>query len=77
MATTGEPLIVTKRGKPLARVIPSGVTATYPQETLAGTVEILGDVLAPAVSPGEWNAMRGVLLIREDAPPRARKSRRS
>lgn len=77
VATTGEPLVVTKRGKPLARVIPSGATEMYPQETLAGTVEILGDVLAPAVSPGEWNAMRGVLLTQEDAPPRGRKSRRS
>ncbi|MDQ3033311.1 MAG: hypothetical protein M3Y87_12905 [Myxococcota bacterium] len=66
---------MTKRGKPLARVIPSGVTATYPQDTLAGTVEILGDALAPAVAPGDWNAMRGVLLTQEDAP-RARKSRR-
>ncbi|MDQ3032741.1 MAG: type II toxin-antitoxin system Phd/YefM family antitoxin [Myxococcota bacterium] len=76
VARTGEPLVVTKRGKPLARVIPSGPDVKYPQDTLAGTVEIVGDVVAPVFAAGAWNASRGVLLSQEDAPTRARKARR-
>ncbi len=41
IARTGEPLLVTKRGKPLARILPStDATTLFPQDTLAGTVTI-------------------------------------
>ena len=60
VARTGEPLLVTKRGKPLARVSPSGTSATgYPQDTLAGTVVELGDIVEPAVPSSRWTALRG------------------
>jgi prevent-host-death family protein len=60
VACTGEPLLVTKRGKPLARVVPStGVETRYPQDTLAGTVTILGDIMTPVLPPEAWNAVRG------------------
>ena len=73
VARTGKPLLVTKRGKPLARVTSDGHgTSSYPQETLRGTVETLGDVIAPAVAPDAWNAARGILLT-QDAPHVARK----
>jgi prevent-host-death family protein len=56
---TGEPVTILKRGRPVARLVPaSRATARHPQETLAGTVEILGDIVAPAVSPNAWNANR-------------------
>lgn len=70
VARTGEPLLVTKRGKALARVVPSAAAGRYPQDGLGGTVEILGDVLAPAAPPGAWNASRGVLLSQDEAPKR-------
>ena len=63
VARTGEPLLVTKRGKPLARVMPSGgATTVYPQDSLAETVTILGDIVGPVLSPQVWNAVRGELL---------------
>jgi prevent-host-death family protein len=66
VARTGEPLVVTKRGKPLARVVPSGgAMATYPQSTLSGSVTLLGDVMSPAIPPTVWSAVRGELLTRE------------
>jgi prevent-host-death family protein len=69
VARTGEPILVTKRGKPLARVTPSGNTdALSPQDTLHGTVEILGDVLEPLIPRSAWNAARGVLLTQEEKP---------
>jgi prevent-host-death family protein len=63
VARTGEPLVVTKRGKPLARVVASGgAKAVYPQSTLSGTVTILGDVILPLLPPSAWHAVRGKLL---------------
>jgi len=64
VARTGEPLLVTKRGKPLARVTSSDNSRS--QETLRNTVETRGDVIAPVVPPAAWNATRGVLLTQDD-----------
>jgi len=77
VARTGEPLVVTKRGKPLARVIPSATTpARYPQDTLAGTVTIIGDVVGPVLPPSAWNAVRGELLPPPSRKRRGRRARR-
>jgi antitoxin (DNA-binding transcriptional repressor) of toxin-antitoxin stability system len=55
VARTGEPLLVTRRGKPLARISPSvDASSGYPQDTLAGTVVELDDIVAPAVPRGQW-----------------------
>jgi prevent-host-death family protein len=73
VARTGEPLMVTKRGKPLARVVPSGeAEAPYPQSRLTGTVTIRGDVLGPVVPASAWNALRGELLSTESKRMRRR-----
>ena len=65
VARTGEPLIVTKRGKPLARIVASGVAGAHPQSTLAGTVTVTGDITTPAAPASAWNAVAGVLLSQE------------
>ena len=63
VARTGEALVITKHGKPLARVIPSRESgARYLQQSLAGTVTIVGDVMEPALPPEAWNAMTGELI---------------
>jgi prevent-host-death family protein len=57
VARTGRPLLVVKRGKPLARVVPTGrVSADHPQSTLRGTVEYLGDVIEPTVPAVAWES---------------------
>jgi len=67
VARTGTPLLVTKRGKPLARVTRGDrSTSSSPQETLRRTVETLGDLIAPVISPDAWNATRGVVLTQDD-----------
>ena len=67
VARTGEPLLVTKRGKPLARVMSSDNSrSSSPQDTLWHTVETLDDIVAPAVPPSAWNATRGILLTQDD-----------
>jgi prevent-host-death family protein len=72
VARTGEPLLVTKRGKALARVLPDNIgDARSPQETLAGTVTIVGDLREPVQPAEDWAAVRGELL-----PPRGSRKRR-
>jgi prevent-host-death family protein len=54
---TGETVIVTKRGKPVAMLTPLNDAATKPRETMfgsmAGTFTINGDLLEP--DDTEWN----------------------
>jgi len=57
VARTGVGVTVSKRGRPLARVLPPVPTeGGYPQARLAGTVEILGDVMSPALPAEAWDA---------------------
>ncbi|MEM7483107.1 MAG: type II toxin-antitoxin system prevent-host-death family antitoxin [Acidobacteriota bacterium] len=56
---TGQPLLVTKHGVPIAQVLPP--PAPEPPATGFGcmrdTVEVLSDIVSPA-DPGEWDAAR-------------------
>ena len=57
VARTGEPVLIRKRGRPVARLVPvTDVEQGYPQDSLLGTVRIMGDVVAPALSSDEWAA---------------------
>ena len=69
VARTGEGVTLLRRGKPLARLLPAVAAETgYAQTRLVGSIEILGDVISPALPPGAWEA--------EAQPPRARASAR-
>lgn len=57
---TGEPILITRRGEPIAQVLPPP-----PQERpaswlgrLKGTGRIVGDIVGPATSEEEWEALR-------------------
>lgn len=55
---TGEPVLVLKRGRPVARLVPPGVSdARLPQDALKGTVTIEGDILGPAAPEEDWEAL--------------------
>lgn len=57
---TGESLVITKHGKPVAQVFPAfGTKARYPQAELGGTVETVGDIIAPVLRSDEWEAEQG------------------
>jgi len=56
--------MVTKRGKPLARITASGAQGDYPQKSLAGTVTVLGDIVGSIVDVRESSA--------SDSPGRCR-----
>ena len=56
--TTGEAIVVTKRGKPVAQLapLPPGLEDDW-EGAMRGTGEILGDLIAPAVPADEWEAL--------------------
>ncbi len=55
---TGDDVVILKRGKPVARLVPPGTEhGRLPQEELMGTVTILGDVVAPALPEDAWEAL--------------------
>jgi len=54
---------ILKRGRPVARLLPTIPEEghRYPQHSLRGTVEILGDVIEPALPAEAWEAEGGEL----------------
>jgi len=55
---TGEPLLVTRRGSPIAEVIPAPSTGkTSWLGTMQGTGSIVGDIIAPAASETDWEVL--------------------
>jgi len=59
VARTGEVITITKRGKPVAQVVPIRHSSRrYPQNGLRGTVQTLGDIVSPALEPRAWEAER-------------------
>jgi prevent-host-death family protein len=48
VAETGEPIVITKRGRPVARVIPERVKRARPP-----SCKVLGDIVSPI--GGDWD----------------------
>ena len=55
---TGEPVIVTKRGKPVIKVIPAEPEKGDILGFMAGEFEIVGDIESPVVPPSHWKVMK-------------------
>jgi len=60
VGASGEPIVITKRGKAVAQLTP---VASERHEDWRGAMsvrgEITGDLVAPAADPGDWDALRG------------------
>ena len=54
---TGEEMIITKHGKPVARLVPVAGNPPSLFGCMKGSVEILGDIIEPV--DVEWEAMKG------------------
>jgi prevent-host-death family protein len=58
---TGRPILVTRKGEPIAQIVPP----PPPEKpaawlgSLAGTGTITGDVVSPAGTANDWEALRG------------------
>lgn len=57
--TTGERVLILKRGRPVAELSPATRTgAEYPQMELEGTVTVVGDIVGPVVPEDDWESLR-------------------
>ena len=56
VAETRKPLVITKRGKPLVRLVPEPREKQKLFGSMKGTVTILGDIISPI--DVEWDAMK-------------------
>jgi prevent-host-death family protein len=58
VADTGEPVVILKRGRPVAQLVPPiSSESRYPQEELLGSVSITGDVIEPVLPADAWDAL--------------------
>jgi prevent-host-death family protein len=61
MNRTKIPIVVTKRGKPIAKMYPARSEAEAPKSfvgSMKGTVRRYNDPFAPAIDPEEWNVLK-------------------
>ncbi len=53
-----EPVLITKKGRPVAKLVPADAPADEVFGCLAGALEIVGDIESPVVPPEAWAALR-------------------
>jgi prevent-host-death family protein len=53
--STREPLIITKRGKPVAKLVPISQTKDDFIGRLKGVFKVIGDIESP-IEPGTWES---------------------
>jgi prevent-host-death family protein len=56
--STREPLVITKRGKPVAKLVPVEDKKDDFIGRLKGVMKIVGDIESPVVSLEDWEALR-------------------
>lgn len=57
----GEPVLVTKNGKPVAKLVPLDEPTkeeVFAHFRIPARVQYSGDVVSPASDPDDWNALR-------------------
>ena len=52
-----ETVLITKHGRPVAKLVPVNPQEDDIYEFLAGKGSVAGEVISPAVSPGEWGEL--------------------
>ena len=53
-----EPVVITKYGKPVAKLVPADETNDDIYNFLCGKGTILGDIVAPAIPLEEWGRIK-------------------
>jgi prevent-host-death family protein len=54
---TRTPLVITKRGKPVAKLVPLDEPASPIFNSLKGKIEILGDIVSPVTPLEDWEGL--------------------
>jgi prevent-host-death family protein len=55
---TREPVVITKKGKPVAKLVPPDTPPRNILGCLKGVIQVVGDIESPVVPPEEWEALR-------------------
>ena len=50
--------MITKRGKPVAKLVPLNTETDEIYDFLAGKGAVTGDIVSPSISPEEWGALK-------------------
>ena len=53
---TGEPILITKHGKPVAKLVPAPDAPDEIFGYMAGKVKILGDIVGPITPVEDWES---------------------
>ena len=53
-----ETVLITKHGKPVAKLVPANEDTDDIYGFLAGKIAITGDIISPALSPEEWGDLK-------------------
>ena len=56
--TKRESVIITKHGKPVAKLVPVNIEKDEIYDFLAGKGAIVGDIIAPALSHEGWGSLK-------------------
>jgi prevent-host-death family protein len=68
------PVVITKKGRAVAKLVPPDAPATDVFGCMAGTAKIVGDVEAPVFPAEAWEAFRHGATARTTARRRSRRS---
>jgi prevent-host-death family protein len=68
---TGEPVVVTRFGQPIAEINPAGGHRQIRLGGGTGTVEILGDIVGPIGDISDWEAAQDPETAETEAPKEA------
>lgn len=55
VAQTHEPIVITKHGKPMVKIVPIDETKDISQKSLKGTATFIGDIVSPINE--EWEVL--------------------
>jgi prevent-host-death family protein len=58
VSTTREAVVITKRGRPIAKLVPADSPSEQFLGRLKGVIKIAGDVEAPVEPPESWEVLR-------------------
>jgi prevent-host-death family protein len=58
VSTSREPVVVTRKGKPLVKLVPIDDASPDVFGCLSDRIEIVGDIESPVTDPGDWEALR-------------------
>ena len=51
---SGEPVVITKHGKPVVKLVPAERSADDIFDYMAGKAKVVGDIVGPITPPEDW-----------------------